>query len=51
MVAFLKSEDFKKLNVGFSLDEGIAGVDEVGFYPNSALWCSLYYNFKKQIFL
>ena len=28
MEAFVKTDDFKKLNVGFSLDEGIASEDD-----------------------
>ena len=37
---FVVSEDFKKLNVGFSLDEGIAGADETYpvFYAERSIW-------------
>lgn len=29
MCAFVKSQEFKDLNIGFSLDEGIPGTSEV----------------------
>lgn len=40
MKAFLQSEDFKKLNVGFCFDEGIASADETFpvFYAERSLW-------------
>ena len=40
MREFAPSADFKALNVGFSLDEGIAGPDEVYpvFYAERSLW-------------
>ncbi|XP_014087743.2 aminoacylase-1 [Bactrocera oleae] len=40
MKAFLQSEDFKKLNVGFCFDEGIASADETFpvFYAERCLW-------------
>lgn len=40
MKDFVKTEDFKKLNVGFSLDEGIASPDETFplFYAERTVW-------------
>lgn len=40
MKDFVKSEDFKKLNIGFSLDEGIASPDETFpiFYAERSVW-------------
>lgn len=40
MKAFLQTEDFKKLNVGFCFDEGIASADETFpvFYAERSLW-------------
>ncbi|XP_017486448.1 PREDICTED: aminoacylase-1-like isoform X1 [Rhagoletis zephyria] len=40
MKAFLKSAEFKKLNVGFCLDEGIASANETFsvFYAERSLW-------------
>lgn len=37
---FVKSEAFRKLNVGFSLDEGIAGPDDIYpvFYAERSVW-------------
>ncbi|XP_059223911.1 aminoacylase-1 isoform X2 [Stomoxys calcitrans] len=37
---FLKTEEFRKLNVGFALDEGIATEDEkfVAFYAERSIW-------------
>lgn len=41
MAKFVISDDFKALNVGFSLDEGIASPDNVFpvFYAERATWC------------
>ncbi|XP_061395601.1 aminoacylase-1-like [Musca vetustissima] len=40
MAAFVKTDDFKKLNVGFSLDEGIASTDDVYnvYYAEKYIW-------------
>lgn len=40
MKLFVKTDDFKALNVGFSLDEGIAGPTEVYpvFYAERSIW-------------
>lgn len=40
MKVFIKSEDFKKLNVGFAIDEGIASPDETFqfFYGERSIW-------------
>uniref|UniRef100_A0A1I8N6R7 N-acyl-aliphatic-L-amino acid amidohydrolase n=1 Tax=Musca domestica TaxID=7370 RepID=A0A1I8N6R7_MUSDO len=40
MEAFVKSPDFKKLNVGFSLDEGIAATDDIYsiYYAEKTIW-------------
>lgn len=40
MMEFVKTEAFRNLNVGFSLDEGIAGPDEVYpvFYAERSVW-------------
>lgn len=40
MKPFVLTDDFKKLNVGFSLDEGIAAPDEVYpvFYAERSIW-------------
>lgn len=40
MMEFVKTEAFRKLNVGFSLDEGIAGPDEIYpvFYAERSVW-------------
>lgn len=44
MKDFVKSEDFKKLNIGFSLDEGIASPDETFpiFYAERSVWSNYY---------
>lgn len=40
MEAFVKTDDFKKLNAGFSLDEGLASETEVFpiFYAERSIW-------------
>ncbi|XP_037892485.1 aminoacylase-1-like [Glossina fuscipes] len=40
MEAFVKTDDFKKLNIGFSLDEGLASETEVFpiFYAERSIW-------------
>ena len=40
MRPFVKSEEFKKLNVGFGLDEGVANPEESFhlFYGERAIW-------------
>ncbi|XP_037936843.1 aminoacylase-1A-like [Teleopsis dalmanni] len=40
MEVFVKSDDFKKLNVGFSLDEGLASVDDIYriYYAERSIW-------------
>ncbi|KAI8122699.1 hypothetical protein FF38_01384 [Lucilia cuprina] len=40
MEAFVKTDDFKKLNVGFSLDEGIASENDVFkvYYAERSIW-------------
>ncbi|XP_058978384.1 aminoacylase-1 isoform X1 [Musca domestica] len=40
MEAFVKSDDFKKLNVGFSLDEGVAATDDsyLVYYAERTIW-------------
>lgn len=40
MYKFVDTEDFKRLNIGFSLDEGIAGPDEEYpvFYAERSIW-------------
>lgn len=40
MMAFVKTDDFRSLNVGFSLDEGIAAPDEEFpiFYAERSVW-------------
>lgn len=40
MAKFVDQEDFKKLNVGFSLDEGLAAPDDVFpiFYAERSIW-------------
>ena len=42
MQAFLKSDDWKKLNVGFALDEGLANPSEefTVFYGERMPWCN-----------
>ena len=41
MQAFLKSNEWKKLNVGFALDEGLANPTEkfTVFYGERMPWC------------
>ena len=41
MLAFVKREEFKQLNVGFCLDEGLANPTEAFtvFYAERAGWC------------
>lgn len=43
MAKFVHSDEFKALNAGFSLDEGIASPDEVFpvFYAERSTWCKL----------
>ncbi|XP_013107891.1 aminoacylase-1 isoform X1 [Stomoxys calcitrans] len=40
MEAFVKTDDFKKLNVGFSLDEGVAATDDtyLVYYAERSIW-------------
>lgn len=40
MEAFVKTDDFKKLNVGFSLDEGVAATDDsyLVYYAERTIW-------------
>ncbi|XP_065365133.1 aminoacylase-1-like [Calliphora vicina] len=40
MEAFVKTDDFKKLNVGFSLDEGIASENDIFkvYYAERSIW-------------
>lgn len=42
MKAFVESEEWKKLNVGFALDEGIANPTEefTVFYGERRKWCN-----------
>ena len=43
MFAFVKHEEFKNLNVGFCLDEGLANPDDAFtvFYAERSAWCKL----------
>ena len=43
MKALVKREDFKQLNVGFCLDEGLASPSDVFtvFYAERSGWCTL----------
>lgn len=49
MKEFAVSDDFKSLNVGFSLDEGVASADDVYpvFYAERAIWRKSIYCFRK----
>lgn len=51
MRAFVKTEAFRNLNVGFSLDEGIATPDETFpvFYAERSIWRVdfIWYTFSK----
>lgn len=40
MEQFLKSQDFRDLNVGFALDEGMATTDDkfIAFYAERSIW-------------
>ena len=43
MIPFVKHEEFKKLNVGFCLDEGLANPKDAFtvFYAERSAWCEL----------
>ena len=43
MFAFVKCEEFKELNVGFCLDEGLANPKDAFtvFYAERSAWCEL----------
>lgn len=43
MAKFVHSDDFKALNIGFSLDEGIASPNDVFpvFYAERSTWCKI----------
>jgi len=43
MAAFVKTEEFKKLNVGFCMDEGLASPTDsfTVFYAERSPWCEL----------
>lgn len=44
MAVFVKSEHFRRLNIGFSLDEGMASPndDYVVFYGERSVWRKLF---------
>lgn len=44
MAIFVHSDDFKALNAGFSLDEGLASPDDVFavFYAERSTWCKVF---------
>ncbi len=48
MVLFLETEEFKKLNVGFALDEGLANPQDAFkvYYGERAPWCTIFYILK-----
>ena len=43
MLLFLQSQEFKALNVGLALDEGLASPDDdyVAYYGERSPWCRL----------
>ena len=43
MFAFVKRDEFKELNVGFCLDEGLANPEDAFtvFYAERSGWCEL----------
>lgn len=47
MAKFVHSADFKALNVGFSLDEGLASPDDVlpVFYAERSTWCKAIFDY------
>lgn len=47
MAKFVHSDEFKALNVGFSLDEGLASPDDVlpVFYAERSTWCKMCINY------
>lgn len=49
MRAYSKTEDFKQLNVGFVLDEGVASADDVYnvYYAERCPWCRLNFQMGK----
>ncbi len=52
MQAFLRSDEWKELNVGFALDEGLANpLDEFTvFFGERNPWCNTKFNTKYFIF-
>ena len=43
MESFVESPEFKELNIGLALDEGLASPDDdyIAFYGERSLWCRL----------
>ncbi len=52
MKIFVHSDEFKALNVGFSLDEGIASPNEEFpvFYAERSIWSNLFVDFNRNEF-
>lgn len=44
MEKFVETEMFKKLNIGFSLDEGLASINDVYsvYYAERCVWCKCF---------
>lgn len=53
MQTFLKSTEWKKLNVGFALDEGLANPSEefTVFYGERMPWCNRLINLHSIVFI
>ena len=51
MQIFVKSQDFKDLNLGFTLDEGLASENDIYrvYYAERCVWCMFYHREVKQV--
>ena len=53
MGAFIKTEEFKKLNIGFCLDEGLASPTNAFtvFYGERSAWCKVTVSVQNMVYI